>query len=138
MQFSNQYLVSLRSLSPSNHFPAATHPINQDAHGTVNIAILPERSRADQILADFFDNIGRTPASYRPFTTPVYSNVGYALLGLVVENVSGQSYADYVEQNIVKKAGMKHTSVTEPPASELGFIPAEPNWWGTSLGYKNR
>ena len=97
-----------------------------------------ENTGAKLLHADFFNNIGRTDAVYRPFTTPVYSNVGYALLGLVIENVSGQPYADYVEQNIVRKAGMNHTTVTSPPASNLGFIPAEENWWGTPLGYKDR
>lgn len=86
----------------------------------------------------FFNNVGRAHPVYRPFTTPVYSNLGYALLGRVIENVSGQTYANYLEQNVIKKAGMNRTTVTDAPASNLGFIPAESNWWGTSLGFKER
>ena len=33
----------------------------------------------------------------------MYSNIGYAVLGHILENVSGQSYADYLEQNIARK-----------------------------------
>jgi len=35
-----------------------------------------------------------------------YSNLGYALLGILVERVSGQKYADYISENIFKPLGM--------------------------------
>ena len=86
----------------------------------------------------FVNNIGKKPPIYRPFTTPVYSNIGYSVLGRVIENVSGQTYADYLERNVIGKAGMNRTTVADAPASNLGFIPAESNWWGTSLGFAER
>jgi CubicO group peptidase (beta-lactamase class C family) len=36
-----------------------------------------------------------------------YSNLGYVLLGNLIENVSGQSYENYVTENIIKKAGIE-------------------------------
>ncbi len=38
-----------------------------------------------------------------------YSNYGYSLLGSVIENISGKSYNQYVEDNIVKPLGLKST-----------------------------
>ncbi len=38
-----------------------------------------------------------------------YSNVGYALLGLVVGRVSGRSYNDYVRAEIVGRLGLQNT-----------------------------
>jgi CubicO group peptidase (beta-lactamase class C family) len=38
-----------------------------------------------------------------------YSNVGYALLGMVVEKASGISYQEYVEKNIFSPLAMKNT-----------------------------
>ena len=35
-----------------------------------------------------------------------YSNTGYLLLGLVVEKCSGMTYRDYVEEHLLKPAGM--------------------------------
>ncbi len=35
-----------------------------------------------------------------------YSNVGYSLLGLVIEQLSGTSYHDYVRHNIVERLGL--------------------------------
>ncbi len=38
-----------------------------------------------------------------------YSNIGYSLLGLIIEGASGQSYRDYVTRNIIDKLGLKDT-----------------------------
>lgn len=38
-----------------------------------------------------------------------YSNIGYSLLGMVVEEASGQPYADYVIDHIVKPLGLTST-----------------------------
>jgi CubicO group peptidase (beta-lactamase class C family) len=36
-----------------------------------------------------------------------YSNLGYVLLGMLIEEVSGQSYADYVNQYIIEKSNIR-------------------------------
>ena len=61
----------------------------------------------------------RTLADYRPLlaTEPTfapgsqwqYSNIGFQLLGLIVEAASGQSYYDYVATHIFGPAGMRDT-----------------------------
>jgi CubicO group peptidase (beta-lactamase class C family) len=40
-----------------------------------------------------------------------YSNAGYALLALLIEKVSKQSFADYMKKNVFIPAGMMHTYV---------------------------
>lgn len=40
-----------------------------------------------------------------------YSNIGYALLGLVIEAASGHSYSDFVERNIISPLGLRSTGV---------------------------
>lgn len=45
-----------------------------------------------------------------------YSNFGYSLLGLLVEKVSKQNYADYVTENIIKPLGLKNTKPDYSPA----------------------
>lgn len=46
-----------------------------------------------------------------------YSNHGYGLLGLVVAAVTGEPYADWVDANVVKAAGLRDTSVDAPVAA---------------------
>lgn len=46
---------------------------------------------------------------YKPGTGSEYSNFGYALLGLVIEKVTGKSYDEVLTENICEPAGMKNT-----------------------------
>lgn len=45
-----------------------------------------------------------------PNTQLKYSNFGYGLLGCIIEAVSGESYQQYVEKNIISVLGLEHTS----------------------------
>jgi CubicO group peptidase (beta-lactamase class C family) len=49
-----------------------------------------------------------------PGVQTAYSNYATALAGLIVENVSGLPFADYVQQNILDPLGMTHSSFAEP------------------------
>jgi CubicO group peptidase (beta-lactamase class C family) len=52
-----------------------------------------------------------------PFSPEVrwkYSNLAYTIAGMVVEEVSGMSWADYLRQNIFDPLGMDASSVDEP------------------------
>jgi CubicO group peptidase (beta-lactamase class C family) len=57
------------------------------------------------------------PAS-APGEAYAYSNIGYWLLGKVVEAVSGQRYTEYVKQHIFQPAGLE--------AKEIAFVIPEP------------
>ena len=43
--------------------------------------------------------------SYVPGTSQAYSNFGYVLLSQVIEKVSGQSYEDFIQENVLRPAG---------------------------------
>jgi len=45
-----------------------------------------------------------------------YSNLNYNIAGLIVEKVSGQSYADYVTQHIFEPLDMRHSYGSRTPA----------------------
>jgi CubicO group peptidase (beta-lactamase class C family) len=49
------------------------------------------------------------PLDFDPGTKYAYDNSGYILLGWIVEKVSGQSYADYLQQHIFGPLGMSHS-----------------------------
>jgi len=54
------------------------------------------------------------PARIAPFAPEVrwkYSNLAFSVAGLIVEAVSGQSYADYVQREIFQPLGMDASSV---------------------------
>lgn len=50
-------------------------------------------------------------AIHEPGTVSNYSNMGYNLLGYIVEKVSGQTYEAYVEDHIMKPLAMQNASI---------------------------
>jgi CubicO group peptidase (beta-lactamase class C family) len=48
-----------------------------------------------------------------------YSNWGTALAGLIVANVSGMSYEDYIDKHILEPLDMKHSTARQPLPPEL-------------------
>lgn len=49
------------------------------------------------------------PMDFAPDTRWAYSNSGYTLLGAVIEKVSGQTYEQFIQQNIFTPLGMKQS-----------------------------
>lgn len=47
------------------------------------------------------------PLEFEPGTKWNYSNSGYVLLGYLIEKISGQSYAEFLQKNIFTPLGMK-------------------------------
>ena len=57
------------------------------------------------------------PLNFTPGRRFGYSNTGYAFLGLIIERVSGQSYAEFMHQHIFTPLEMQHTFVYDPNCS---------------------
>ncbi|MGH2405262.1 MAG: serine hydrolase domain-containing protein [bacterium] len=63
-------------------------------------------------VAHIQEHVRHGIAVYRPLETFKYSNLGYAIVGQVIGTVSGQPYERYVEDHIIRKLGLTHTSPT--------------------------
>ncbi|MTI41142.1 serine hydrolase domain-containing protein [Fulvivirga lutimaris] len=70
--------------------------------------LMPEISEIsiDELLAKFKDS----KLNFEPGTAYEYNNFGYLLLANIIEKVSRQSYASFMQQAVFKPAGMKSTS----------------------------
>jgi CubicO group peptidase (beta-lactamase class C family) len=73
----------------------------------------------------------QTTTYFPPGSQYRYSNTGYAFLALIVERISGRSFADFLRQNIFVPAGMKATV-----AFEEGISTVPRRAYGYSLGEK--
>ena len=60
-----------------------------------------------ELVARFRDK----PLDFEPGSKFSYSNSGYVLLGYVIEKVSGQSYEEFLKQNIFTPLGMTDTGI---------------------------
>lgn len=83
----------------------------------------------DEIM-DFFNN---QELLYKPGTLHSYSNSGYALLGIIIERVSNQSYAQYMDEHIFSKAGMSRAFAGGDHNDTTGFASGHHN---ARNGYK--
>jgi len=73
---------------------------------------------------DFVEGLKTRPPTRPPFHKFAYSNVGYSLLGGVIEQVSGASWAQYLQRNIVDPLGMSETHPvpqTDDPLLATGY-----------------
>ena len=63
----------------------------------------------DEIIAPAF----KTSNLYyeEPGTYSIYSNLGYDVLGAIIEKVSGQSYEEYLQEHILDPTGMTHSGL---------------------------
>jgi CubicO group peptidase (beta-lactamase class C family) len=113
-----QHLPELRIRNPFpdsqpvtlRHLLTQTSGLTRDApfpYWTTHV--FPSREELQASLADL-------ELTHRPGETYKYSNLGMALLGLVIERRSGLSYAEYLQQRIFAPLGM--TSSTAAPTAE--------------------
>ena len=62
-------------------------------------------------LHELFEEFKDSKLKFEPGTGYEYNNFGYTLLAYIIENVSKQSYATYMEQAVFIPANMKNTAV---------------------------
>jgi len=75
---------------------------------------------------------GGVPFTRPPASAMEYSNLGYALLGRIITNVSQQPYDEFVQRTLLRPLGMTSTShhVTSAPAEKraLGYRWEDAQW----------
>ena len=118
-----RYVPELASL----HYPTTDSP-------KITIRLLLSHSTGfpednpwgDQQLADSDEQLSQMlrhgiPFSTSPGTNYEYSNLGFAILGRLVANVSGMPYARYVREQILAPLGMTSSTLqaAQVPASRL-------------------
>ncbi|MBO4389478.1 MAG: beta-lactamase family protein [Lachnospiraceae bacterium] len=80
-------------------------------------------------LQDWVKSISGKELQSLPGEEYAYSNVNYDLLGAIIEQATGESYAEYMEREILEPLGLKNTYVHIPEKCDI-IIP------GSRLGYR--
>ena len=80
---------------------------------------------------EFVEVLKSRPPTRAPYDKFAYSNVGYSLLGGVIEQVTGESWADYLQRNIVDPLGMSETHPVpqgDDPQLAIGYSQVNDNY----------
>ena len=64
---------------------------------------IAQKNQTPSQMIAFFKNESMDFAPGKKFK---YNNSGYLILGAIIENITGQTYADFIEEHIFKKLGM--------------------------------
>jgi len=102
---------------------------DEDSPGYVEDYAALWRERPNVLMerpADFLPLFGDLPPYRAPGERHHYSNAGYVLLGLVVEDVAGAPFADVVAERVLRPAGMADSGfprLDEPtPDVAVGYL----------------
>src|SRR5262252_10380895 len=125
--------------------------LDRDVNGYIDFAIpvpdggvpvtlrrlLTHRAGFEEHVKGLFSN-SREPAPLGPWLAKnlprrlfpqgdveAYSNYGVALAGYVVERVSGEPFAAYVQQHILDPLGMRHSTFRQPLPDDLAPLMAK-------------
>jgi len=63
---------------------------------------------------DFIDKVMNSSLLFESGTRFSYSNIGYSLLAIIIEKVSGTTYENYLYENLWKPAQMEFTGYSRP------------------------
>src|SRR5215213_2216001 len=102
---------------PTHGKKITLHHLLTHTSGIPELTGLPEwepRVREDLTVQQLIDIFKDEPLDFRPGEKGSYSNSGYILLGAIIEEVSGKSYEDFIEQEIFAPLGMKRSRCGHP------------------------
>lgn len=74
-----------------------------------NVPEFAKYVKEDLSPAEAIDKFKNLPMEFAPGSKWNYNNSGFFLLGYIIEKITGMKYQDYVEQNLLKPAGMTNS-----------------------------
>lgn len=86
---------------------------------------------------DFLPMFQNSPMKFSSGDRFSYNNAGFILLGLVVEQITGMEFSDYVEKNIFRQSGMLDSGYFSmnqlPERTAIGYIDGDDQTWKTNI-----
>lgn len=97
-------------------------------------AKVPNAIRVDFSPETLIDSLDKLPLDFVPGSKYQYCNSNYFLLGKIIEEVSGQNYQTYLQEQFFSRIGLISTSYDNPDALIKDRVNGYTNFSG---GYKN-
>ncbi|WP_101843645.1 serine hydrolase domain-containing protein [Halobacillus sp. Marseille-P3879] len=110
-----------------------------DEEGNVNFEELWKEQPTYELkeLKNFLPMFQHERMKFLPGEKFHYNNAGYIILGLIIEQQTRMKFTDYVEEHVLKKAGMDQSgyfSINKLPRNTAnGYIDLEDGSWKTNI-----
>ena len=112
----------LTGLKPEFHAITIEQLLNHTS-GLPNDFRDPERRLERRSADELFAMVAATTLANEPGRAYIYSNTGYALLGLLIQKVSGASYEAALRDEIARPLGLTLAQCAEPrPGEATGYM----------------
>jgi CubicO group peptidase (beta-lactamase class C family) len=144
-----QYLPWFRAILPRSPRRAMRRAPELNAGARITVRHLLNQTSGLPLLpgwqqtSDFDDRPGATlrqaqafspyKLNHPPGDAFEYSNLNFNLLGLIIEAVSGETYADYVQRHIFEPLGMRHSHTSKAAALRDGMAVGNQSWFGIPI-----
>lgn len=94
------------------------------------LKIADRNHRGEEAIQELIEATDDISLAYTPGEVYEYSAWNYLLLGYVIESISHQSYADYMQAEVFNKLKMERTVATYEKASDFGYQNGFHSWFG--------
>jgi D-alanyl-D-alanine carboxypeptidase len=101
-----QHLLTHSSGLPDAHFRIMSW-VHHDGSPSLN-----QTAMVEDVLPEYSTLV------FEPGDHAEYTNIGYMVLGAIIEKLTGETYEEYVRKNILEPLGMKHTDFLYTKAME--------------------
>ncbi|CAI6092362.1 unnamed protein product, partial [Clonostachys chloroleuca] len=129
--YSNGDLASQNFLWKQAGFPKLSSKDIPDCAGNSSLFV----TRAHNIpRAEYFEGFIQRHPVFSPYSTPIYSNAAYRLLGYVLERLSGKPYHDLIETSVLRSLDLNHSGTKRPTAIKVPGIPNCDSGWFQDVG----
>ncbi len=90
----------------------------------------PQADQEGATLQDHVRALATVQLSNPPGEQHEYSSPNYLVLGAIIEQVSGQSYGQYLQEHIFAPLGMQHSFTDQDTAIQQGMAQGHRYWFG--------
>jgi CubicO group peptidase (beta-lactamase class C family) len=101
--------------------------LRKPARDDVSHAILNPWQECEIVTFDtrteFFQGVIEHPPVYPSYTTPVYSNIAFAILALAYEEITKVPFEEGFSRVYNQKLGLSSTTPSQPPKDANAIIP---------------
>lgn len=126
MKLKDKGLIDI-DLHPSKYLPEA-EKFNKNVtirHMLHHVSGIPDFEREEefcrkhapgysQFAREHVKLLSEIPSYFEPNTNALYASINYEIPALIIENVSGKSYADYMKTEVFEPLGMKNAMIDSP------------------------
>ncbi|MEN1936366.1 serine hydrolase domain-containing protein [Paenibacillus sp. 102] len=105
------------------------------------LSISDKESKDVNAIKDNVESLSNVVLTAPPGKKHQYSNANFVILGALIEEVTNQTYSDYMKQEVFLPLGMKNAAADNDSAYKKGYLAGYQSWFGiprkSSITYDN-